>query len=368
MRVAIMGSRGYPSTYGGFETFVRELAPYLAEAGHEVVVYGREQGRLHRREQSGAIGTIRSLGYDAKAFSTLSYGLTSAIDASFRRFDVALVVNVANGYFLPFLRLARVPVLLNVDGIEWDRGKWGSTARRIFRTGARMSARFADSLVADSQEIAEIWSQDFGVTPSFIPYGAHVVEARGAHRVEQLGLSPRSYALVVARLAPENNVDLFLDALALMDPRPQTVVVGSANYDMPVVQRLRALSNEQHVTWLGHVADQELLLDLWAHAGVYVHGHSVGGTNPALLQALGAGAPTLAYPSAFNREVVASDSLLYPPHPQGLADAMAHILDSHARQSELRAHGMREVRARYAWPDVCQRYALELDRLAACNG
>lgn len=365
MRIAILGCRGYPSTYGGFETFVRVLAPALTAAGHTVIVYGRDGHGVHRPADIDGISVVRTLGVDSKSLSTLSYGLSGSVDVAIRRPDVALVVNVANGYFLPLLHAARVPTLVNVDGLEWRRDKWGKLAKCVFRTGAKLTARWATLLVADSREIAAVWRREFSVEPAFIPYGAPVLTTRSLDRITALGLEPESYVLVVARFAPENHIELTLDALELLSPRPKAVVVGSGNYVSPLDSRLRELVAKTDTLWLGHVSDQELLSDLWFHAGVYVHGHSVGGTNPALLQALGAGAPTLAYPSPFNREVVVDTALICPDTAPRLAESLTLVLQSPGLRAEMRRLGQARVASAYQWETVCDAYLQELQKLGS---
>lgn len=362
-RVAILGSRGFPSTYGGYETLVRYLARAWVGKGLDVTVYcrTREQGRT--RWTSEGVTCRWTPGQDTKSLSTLSYGLTSHLDASTRRFDAALVLNVANGFFLPALRAVGTAIAVNTDGVEWERGKWGTLARRTFLAGAHATARYADVLVADSEGISDVWNQRFGVQSTFIPYGAPVLQNVGADRVRALGLDPGSYALVVARLIPENNVEIALDALDMLSPRPPAVIVGSANYSAPIESRLRDLDHRGALRWLGHVSDQELLEQLWANCGVYLHGHSVGGTNPALLQALGAGAPTLALSTVFNREVVGVDRQLFPASANQLAQAISHVLGDRQLGDEMAAHGRRTVAERYDWSDVADRYLAAL-RLA----
>jgi glycosyltransferase involved in cell wall biosynthesis len=215
-------------------------------------------------------------------------------------------------------------------------------------------------LVSDSEAIADVWADEFGVRPRYIPYGAVVEGNADRDRIDGLGLQPRGYALAVARLIPENNVDLTLDALELMSERRPAVIVGSANYDCGVETRLRALNDSGRVRWLGHVHDQELLTQLWAHCGVYVHGHSVGGTNPALLQALGAGAPTLALNTLFNREVIVHDEQLYPLDARALARQMDDILSDEGAQRQWAWRGQQTVGARFQWREVCDAYEAAL--------
>jgi glycosyltransferase involved in cell wall biosynthesis len=364
MRIAIIGSRGFPSTYGGYETLVRHLARALTLWGNDVTVYCRAR---HDKRTSWEVDGVRcraTPGRDTKSLSTLTFGATSCFDASLRGFDAAIVLNIANGLFLPLLRARGIPHALNTDGIEWERGKWGRVARLVFKLGARMSARYADSLVADSVSIAKIWHDLFGVDSTFVPYGAPIVKGTPSNRLKELGLTSESYVLAVARLIPENNVDLTLDAIERMSPNPPTVIVGSGSPGSPIERRLAALA-ERHDSfqWLGHVSDQELLTQLWANAGVYVHGHSVGGTNPALLQALGAGAPTLALDTPFNREVLQSDEQMVPGDAAVLADQLGHLLADAGAREHLRIHGRSVVRERYNWHDVCCGYLNVLERL-----
>lgn len=302
-------------------------------------------------------------GRDSKAFSTLSYGATAHLDAAVRRYDAALVLNIANGFYLPLLRTARIPTVVNTDGIEWERGKWGPLERKAFLTGARLTARFADALVADSEAIARIWQRLFSARSTFIPYGATLVDRCNGDRVARLGVRPGRYVLVVARLVPENNVGLTLDALESMGQGVEAVVVGSANYGSPLEARIRRLDATGKLRWLGHVDDQELLTQLWANCGAYVHGHSVGGTNPALLQALGAGAPTLALDTEFNREVLRRDEQLFPHDPQRLAERIEALTRTPEMQERLAALGKETVAERYSWNTVSQAYLDVLERV-----
>jgi glycosyltransferase involved in cell wall biosynthesis len=336
------------------------VARSWVQQDHEVTVYCRTREPGQPREWfTEGVRCVWTPGRDTKSTSTLSFGLTSHLDASFRDLDVALVLNVANGFFLPVLRAAGIPVALNTDGLEWQRGKWGRIAQAVFYEGAKMSARHADVLISDSQVIADIWGEEFDVASRFIPYGADIRENVGSDRVTSLGLKPGNYILTVARIIPENNVELLLDALETT-PDIQGVIVGSANYATPTEARLRAMEGAGRIRWLGHIDDQELLVELWANAAVYVHGHSVGGTNPALLQALGAGAPTLALDTPFNREVVVNDDQLFPLDAIELSRRILTVVDDRSLQARWRVRGKEVIRARYCWASVTDAYELAL--------
>ena len=363
MKIAIIGSRGYPSTYGGFETFVRRIVPYLRDKGHEVTVYGRsDSSRIGSViEFVDGARVVTTAGIDTKAASALSYGLTASLHARAQPYDAAIVVNVANGYFLPILARAGIPTLVNVDGIEWERDKWSSIAKTVFKLGALATKRYATEIVVDSEAIGDYWRANFRRESTFIPYGADVVEAKDHQLVLDIGLRPDSYALAVARLVPENNVELFLDALEIMGGANRAVVVGSAIGWPYIENRIKRLEKEGCLTWLGHVGDQRLLNALWSNAGVYFHGHSVGGTNPALLQAMGCGAPVVALDTPFNREVLGEVAGLFTPLDAAVA---ARTLSTVLSDSELRSHmalaGIERIRSHYDWEAVCEKYEAAL--------
>jgi glycosyltransferase involved in cell wall biosynthesis len=365
MKLAIIGSRGFPSTYGGYETLVRHLAPDWTQRGHDVTVYCRRRCEGRSVWSHEGVRCIWTPGFDSNSVSTLSFGASANLDAMVRGYDAALVLNIANGFYLPMLRARGIPAAINTDGIEWERGKWGPVARRVFYLGARFTARYADALVADSQAIAKEWRGLFGVESRFIPYGAPVVDAPETARVTAMGLKARSYVLVVARLTPENNVNLVLDALEQMSKQVPVVVAGTATCQNGIEARLRDLDQDGRVRWLGHVSDQELLTQLWANCGAYVHGHSVGGTNPALLQALGAGAPTLALDTAYNREVIGRHEQLFGPSPRDLAARLDELFDNSEMRRGFSEYGRSVVADRYSWRDVCAAYLDVLQELHA---
>jgi glycosyltransferase involved in cell wall biosynthesis len=357
MKFAILGSRGFPSTYGGYETFVRHLAPYLVRQGHYVTVYCRTPNADQKTWFEEGVRCVATRGYDTKSLSTLTFGLTATVNASRRQFDSVLVLNIANGFWFPVLRAAGVPFAVNTDGIEWERGKWSRLGRLMFQAGAWMTARSATTLICDSKAIGAIWKERFGSSSIFIPYGAGVVNDAGRDKLDSLSLDGEPYLVVVARLAPENNINLTLDALDLLgEHAPPAVIVGSANFDSPIEARLREMEVAGRVRWLGHVSNQDLLIQLWANSSVYVHGHSVGGTNPALLQALGAGAPTLALDTPFNAEVLPFAEHLFPNDAQMLAERIRSVMESPSLQKEMAARGRSVVRERYSWDDVCRAY------------
>ena len=359
--VAIIGTRGYPSYYGGFETAVRKLAPYLADEGWDVTVYSRPgTTRPDDPSRDSRVRVIETGGLETKSLSTLTYGYTAVRHAVAARPDVALVMNVANGYWLPILKRAGIPTLVNVDGIEWDRAKWGRLAKWVFHNGAKWTARHATRLVFDANEIGRRWREEFELDGEFIPYGGDSIS-------EELPLEPglkhRRYVLMVARFVPENTVGEFLDATSRIAQSADVVIVGSSGYGGELDERARALADgNERVRWLGHVSDDRRLHSLWQHAGVYFHGHTVGGTNPALVQAMALGAPVVARNTPYNREVLGSGTFVSADAGE-ISDT---ILNALSNPEELERQGeanKRRAQQMYSWAGVNSSYEAALAAL-----
>ena len=354
--VAIIGTRGYPSYYGGFETLIRNLAPYLADQGWDVAVYGRPGSVVPGdAERDPRVESIITRGVESKSLSTVSFGLTATMHACRRGPDAALVMNVANGFWLPMLARRGIPSVVNVDGMEWERDKWGRAARFVFRSGAKLTARYGERLVVDSAEIGRRWRAEFHRTGEFIPYGGTVPDAGAVDLDVQVN---RPYALMVARFVPENSVREFFEAAEILSRRWDVVIVGSSGYGGEFDASARRLSEgSDRIHWLGQVSDDRLLFGLWRNAGAYFHGHSVGGTNPALVQAMACGAPTVARDTVYNHEVLHDAAVYVEPDGRAIAAAIDGVLSDPALQRHLGSAAFTRQQREYTWEQVCEKYA-----------
>ncbi|MGY2064506.1 DUF1972 domain-containing protein [Blastococcus sp. SYSU DS0619] len=362
MRIAMVGTRGVPARYGGFETAVEEVGRRLADRGHQVVVYCRTtSGQVERPARHLGMELVHLPAARTRALETLSHSALSVAHLVAHRTDAAFVFNAANAPLLPALRAFRIPVATHVDGLEWKRAKWGPVGQRYYRAAEALAVRWSDALIADAQGIADYYRTEFGAPTSLLTYGAPLVRP-GGDRLADLGLEPGGYHLVVARFEPENHVDLIVDGYRRSGARKPLVVVGSAPYADGYTRRVHDLADDR-VRFLGGVWDQEQLDQLYACSFTYLHGHSVGGTNPSLLRALGAGAAVLAFDVDFNREV-AGDAGRY------FTDAadVARLVDAAENApGRVRAAGRRarELARRYDWDDVASGYEQLAGRLAA---
>jgi glycosyltransferase involved in cell wall biosynthesis len=357
LRIAMIGTRGVPAEYGGFETAVEEIGSRLAARGHEVTVYCRRSADVSRREYAG-MHLVHLPALRLKAAETLSHTALSVAHAITHRPrpDVAFVFNAANAPFVSLLRARGIPAAVHVDGLEWQRGKWGGAARAYYHWAERSAVRNADALIADARGIAEYFASAFGAPTRPISYGAPVQLNPPSDRLSELGLSWKGFHLVVARFEPENHVDVAVAGFVRSKASLPLVVVGSAPYAAEYTRRVQShVGGDHRVRLLGGVYDQDLLDQLYAGALSYVHGHSVGGTNPSLLRAMGAGSAVLAWDVSFNREV-AGDRGRYFDDDSSLATLIeaAEMAPDDAKRDGV---ALREiVRMNYRWDNVAVAY------------
>lgn len=353
MHIAFLGIRGVPARYSGFETAAEEVGRRLVDRGHAVTVYCR--GRATAKEHLGMrlvhLPTLR-----LKVTETLFHTALSLLHLQRRPPDVAVVFNAANAPLLPLARMRRLPVAMHVDGLEWQRAKWGPQGKRYYRAAERLAVRWADALIADARGIQAYYEETHNTGSTFIPYGAPILRDARPDLLTPVQLQPRCYHLIVARFEPENHVDLMVRGFIESSSTHPLVVVGSAPYSAAYTAEIRRLADsDSRVRLLGGVWDQDLLNALYANATCYLHGHSVGGTNPTLLRAMGAGAPVLAFDVTFNREVL-GDTGLFFESPAALAalvndqEAMAEARIDRGRRGRTRAGAL------YDWDEVATGY------------
>lgn len=366
MRIALVGTRGVPARYGGFETAVEEIGTRLAAGGHDVVVYCRAaEGQVDPGERYLGMTRVVLPCVRSKALETLSHTGVSVAHLLRRGCDALVLFNAANSVFLPTLRARGLPVATHVDGLEWQRAKWRGAAQAYYRRAEQLAVRWSDALIADAPGIAAYYRDEFGVDTELISYGAAVVSARGPERIAALGLSPRGYHLVVARMEPENQVDLIVRGYRASRSRLPLVVVGSAPHAGEYTRLVAAdAAGDDRVHLLGGVWDQELLTDLYANSYTYVHGHSVGGTNPSLLRAMGAGASVLAYAVVFHRDIL-GDQAGYFRNEWELAELLVAAEADPEGMARRGSAGQRIIAEHYQWDQVAARYEQMLRGLAA---
>lgn len=368
LRIAILGTRGIPAGYGGFETFAEQLAVRLAARGHQVTVYAEAEGRAPSPDRchQGVRVRERRRPHWGPA-STLAYDSACLWDAR-RGHDLVYMLGYGAAWACWLPRALGTPVWINVDGLEWARSKWSAPARLYLRCMEWLAPRTATRLIADAQAIAARMQERYprGAPCSFIAYGAEPVGQADPARLAQWGLEPGGYLLAVARPEPENHVLEIIEGCLLQPAALPLVVVGQVRADGSDYQRrLLALAGPR-VRFIGGVYEPAQLQSLRLHAACHLHGHSVGGTNPSLLEALACGNWVIAHDNPFNREV-ARDAADYFADPAALAAALAAWSATPPAQRRARAARARQIIARhYTWEQIADRYeALALEQCRA---
>jgi glycosyltransferase involved in cell wall biosynthesis len=344
--------------FTGFETAFGEIAPRLVAAGHEVTIYCRAShypSELRVSEHQG----VRLKYVPSPGGKSLS-GIVATLFASLHalvlgRYDLFFFVNVGMGHHAALCRILGARVVMNVDGLDWMRAKWGPVARAYFRSAAHSAIKFCNRLITDAEAMRKIYLQDFSKETVMIAYGAYVETSEKPEVVRQFGVEPDDYYLIASRLIPENHADLIILGFLKSGTRKKLVIAGGANYDSPFHRRLREIATDR-VIFTGHIHDQTVIKELHCNCFAYVHGHSVGGTNPSLLKAMGYGNCILALETVFNTEVLADTGLFFPKDEQALATLMRRVEGDPALVRELRLKGPARIRKEYTWEKVSDQY------------
>jgi glycosyltransferase involved in cell wall biosynthesis len=358
-RIAILGTRGIPARYGGFETFAEQLSVRLVQRGYDVTVYGRRYfgepplpDTLFQGVRVVTTGTFRH-----KYFDTPVSAITSFCDVLLRRrFDAVLLCNAANSPFAFLLRIACDNLSINVDGIERKRAKWNAFGRMWYRLGERCSVMFAKTIVADAAVIAEYYRREFDSPTVVIPYGVDPKHRPAGATLAEFGLTPRQYLLYVSRLEPENNALGVIRAYKESGVDFPLVIVGDAPYADEYKKQLLTEASGAKVIFTGFQFG-ERYEEFQSNCSFYIQATEVGGTHPALIEAMSFGNCVIANGTPENREVLADCGLLYEVnHFSELAGLMRKCADQPDLVSQLGARAKTRAMNCYSWDAVVNSY------------
>lgn len=362
MKIAILGIRGLPSTYGGYETFVGELAPRLTQRGHEVTIYCRKSLYQERPETYQGMRMKYLPSIEHKAFSTLSHSFISILNASLADFDIVFAVNAANGLFGFVPKLLRKKSVLNVDGMEWLRPKWNGLAKKYFKFSARMGTKFYNRIVTDAEEMHRLYAKQFGIESTYIAYGAYIEDSVNPEVLGQYGLQKDGYYLIASRMIPDNNADIIVDAFVKSGSGKMLAIAGGADYSGNKVEqifldRLKSLSNDK-VKFLGHIDSYDNVKELHCNCFGYIHGHQFGGINPALLKALGYSNCIFALNTPFNSEVLDSGKygILFDKNADDLAEKIKMLEQNENLRKQFQHDATSRIKERFTWDKIADDY------------
>ena len=351
MRIALLGARGIPSNYGGFETFSEELSVRLVARGHQVTVYCRERypEPAYRGVKLVYLPTIRH-----KYLDTLAHTCLSTLHLLVHRVDVALYMNAANAIFTPFPRLFAMPVALNVDGIERRRKKWNAIARAWYRISEKLATLLPSAVVTDAVTIRQYYLDQYRKASTFIPYGADSELAATDRELTRLGLDKYRYFLYVSRLEPENHALQVRQAFEKVPTELRLALIGDAPYAEEYIRQVRE-TEDPRVVMPGAIYGQGYReLGTWCFA--YIHATEVGGTHPALIEAMGRGALVIYRNVPENVEVCGDAGLPFDDDTGLVAAIRTTLAMSETERNDYRRRARQRVRERYCWDTVTSQY------------
>jgi len=363
LSVALVGSRGIPGRYGGYETLYEELAVRLVEAGLRVTVYCRSHSTPSTLRRFKGVDLVVLPTLRTKYLDTPVHTLLSCLHAAHAGYDAALVVNSANALFLPILSAGRIPTALNVDGIEKRRRKWGAFGQAVYALSERLACVLPDRLITDAEVIRRHYLERYGADSETLTYG---VDARPPTREEwlaRLGLTRHRYFLYVSRFEPENNPHRVVEAYRAVGGDLPLVMVGGAPYADRFIASFTG-GADRRILFPGPIYG-EGYRELLSHPLAYVHATEVGGTHPALVEAMGYGNCVLVNDTPENREVAGESALYFrAEEPASLAAELNRVLENPEQAREIGANLAARAGKKYSWNGIAAQYADLLGRLA----
>lgn len=355
MKIAFFGTRGVPAKYGGFETCAEELGSRLVEHGHEVIVYCRSSYYEEKPRDYRGIKLFYLPELKIRSLETLSHTFLSLVHGLREDCDALLIFNCANSPLLPLPLLFRKRIALHVDGLEWKREKWSSLGRRYYRFTEWLAARLPIVLICDSRAIQKYYRKKYQRETQLVSYGACIQHSQDRSLLRQFNLEPGEYFLQVTRFEPENNPLLSVKAFEQIKTEKKLALVGGVRYRTRYAEELLS-TKDPRIVFLGFIYSRPVLRELLSNSFAYIHGNEVGGTNPALLEAMGAGCFVICRDVPFNREVLGDAGIYFAKSADDLKQKMEWALFHAGEIPELKEKGRKIVEQGYNWDSVLEDY------------
>jgi len=304
LKIAIIGSRGYPYVYSGYETLVKELSERLVKKGHNVRVYCHRSLFYSKPNNINGIELVYTPSIQTKSLSQFTNSFFSFLHVCLYKVDIILVLNSANGPFGLITKIFGIKTCINVDGLEWLRPKWKGLGSFYFKFSSKLSTLFFDEIITDSIEMKNIYRSRYNRFSTVIAYGSTMVKCiKYSKYLNNYNLKKNDFYLIVGRLIPDNNVDLIINGYIKSNTSKKLVVVGDVPYKDDYSRYVKSKANNK-IKFLGYVRDQEQLTILYKNSYCYIHGHEFGGTNPTMINALDLNCKIIALNTVFNKEML----------------------------------------------------------------
>ncbi|RME46079.1 MAG: DUF1972 domain-containing protein [Chloroflexi bacterium] len=365
MKIALMGTRGVPASYSGFETCVEQLGSRLAARGHQVTVYARSHHIRYDEPTYLGMRLVKLPTIANKYLDTIVHTFLSSLHGLKEGYDVVLYFIAGNSVVTWIPRLVGQKSIINVDGLDWKRAKWPWFAKAYIRLAERLSGVFANAVVTDSRVVQRYYQDVYGIPTTYIAYGAELPHRPPGETLARFGLQPRKYVLFVGRLVPENCAHHLVEAWELLDTDMKCVIVGDAAYAEDYKARLRS-TRDPRIIFTGYVFG-EGYWELSSNAYACALTSGVGGTHPALVEAMAFGNAVIVHNTPENLETIGDAGLSYDGRvgAPSLAEALRRLLDDPALAESYRQLARQRARNYYSWDAVTDAYeALFWDVLA----
>ncbi len=357
LKIAIIGDRGIPARYSGFSTLVEQLAVRLVrDHDMDVSVYCRNSYYDEKPKYYEGVRCYYFSSPGGKNFESIIHSNISIFHASFSSYDLVFIVDPGNAPFAWPLNLRFLPTVFHTDGMGWKRRKWSPLQQKYYKWSEGVCARLATALVTDSRAMQDYYLSEYNSPSSFIPYSGEVGENPDDQGLKKLGLEKNGYYLVVARVEPENNVDLIIKEYKASGVTRPLVVVGGSRYESEYSKLVMNQASEK-VLCAGAIFESETLNGLYQNCYAYLHGHEVGGTNPSLLRAMHWGAACVPINVVFHREVMGEEGLFFENAGGHLAGILNELENDSVQVQKLGHLAKERSETLYRWDAVAAGYA-----------
>jgi len=354
--ISIIGVKGYPYVYGGYETFVKQISERLIK-NYNITVYCHRGLFSNRPKNVNGINLIYLPSIETKILSQPIHSFFSIIHACFSKSDIILVVNSANGPFGLLTKLFKVPTAINVDGLEWLRPKWKGLGSVYFKWASKMATLFYDQIINDSDEMRKVYLDLFKRDSKVIAYGADIRKSEFPDLINEWNLKKREYYLVIGRLIPDNNADLIIKGFLKSSSKKKLVIVGDVTYKDSYASNLKKI-NDKRLIFTGYVKDQNILAELYHNCFVYVHGHEFGGTNPTMIKAMAYGCAILALDTVFNQEMLQNGKfgIFFKKELLSITNMIDYCEKEKLIIDKFRSESVNGITKKYDWDFVTSQY------------
>jgi len=353
MKIGILGCRGIPNHYGGFEQLAENLSVGLIQLGVEVWVYNSHHHPYQDNIWKG-VHIIRCNDPEDKIGSAgqVIYDLNCILDSRKRDFDIILQLGYVTSSFWRKLLPRKPKIIINMDGLEWQRTKYSNLVKRFIKYTEKLAVKSSNLLIADSEIVRQYFLKSYDANVAYIPYGADVFDKPDPDHLETFHVLPREYFLVIARMQPDNHIEMIIRGVLESGTNLPLLIIGNTNNRYGEFLTKKYASDQ--IRFLGSIFWKETLNQLRHFSGIYFHGHSVGGTNPSLLEAMAASANVCAHDNQFNRSVLGKDARYFQDEHQ-VADMINRTpVNLELENSSLR--NIEKIKTLYVWEDIVTAY------------